>query len=86
MSSPRVNALAYRIHGYASPRGWDCTVAEIAEALDAPSATVRNICIKRGWNNRLRVTPREQQYNQTPFAGGITKLHEVFQPGVGIDE
>lgn len=55
MTTPAQHALRYRIHGYASPRGWDCTIPEIAEALGEPMPRVRNAIIAAKWNERVRV-------------------------------
>ena len=53
--NPRIEAIAFRIWQYCKPREWNTTVVEIADALDLPMTTVRNLCTKRGWSNRLRV-------------------------------
>ena len=55
MFDPRIEATAFRIWQCATVREWDATFAEIADALDLPMTTVRNLCVKRGWSNRLRV-------------------------------
>ena len=34
--TPTTETIAYRIWGYASPREWDCTPADVADALDIP--------------------------------------------------
>jgi hypothetical protein len=54
--SPRSEALAYRIWAFASPRGWDCTSADIAEALGSTPHTVGAVCAFKGWSHRLRGT------------------------------
>ena len=54
--SPYTEALAFRIWQYANPRGWDCTVGEIAEALDMHPSPVGRVCAMRGWHVRLRKT------------------------------
>lgn len=54
--SPRMEAMAFRIWQYANPRGWDCTVGEIAEALDMHPIPVGRVCAMRGWHVRLRKT------------------------------
>lgn len=53
--NPRIEATAFRIWQYCKPLEWNVTVVEIADALDLPMPTVRNLCAKRGWSNRLRV-------------------------------
>jgi len=52
--SPRVMALRFRIWAYCEPRGWDCDVVEIAEALGESMQRINKICTDRGWCNRLR--------------------------------
>lgn len=54
--SPYTEAMAFRIWQYANPRGWDCTVGEIAEALDMHPSPVGRVCVMRGWHVRLRKT------------------------------
>ena len=53
--NPRIEATAFRVWQYCKPREWNVTVVEIADALDLPMTTVRNLCARRGWSNRLRV-------------------------------
>ena len=56
--SPATQALAFRIWAYCTPREWDCTVVEIAEALGESTPRVSATCQHRGWNQRLRkLTP-----------------------------
>ncbi len=52
--TPRTMALAYRIWAYATPREWDVSVKEVAEALGVSWQHVNLICAKRGWNARMR--------------------------------
>lgn len=52
--TPRSETLAYFIRAYAHPRGWDCAVGEIAEALDESWHRVNAVCVHKGWNRRLR--------------------------------
>ena len=52
--TPRTMALRYRIWAYASPLGWDCTIAEIADALDIPMGLARSVIIGAGWHNKIR--------------------------------
>lgn len=57
--TPRTEALAYRIHCYAAPRGWDVTATEIAEAISTeddvvPWRTVVNVMRGKKWLDRIR--------------------------------
>ena len=54
--SPRMEAMAFRIWQYANPRGWDCTVGEIAAALEMQPSPIGRVCAMRGWHTRLRKT------------------------------
>ena len=51
--NPRTAALAYRIWAYCAPRGWNCTVGEVAEELGERMHVVRQVCIQKKWNERL---------------------------------
>lgn len=59
MFSPPVEALAYRIWGWARLRDWDCSLVEVAEALDEPVVRVARVAALKGWKDRFRVTERE---------------------------
>lgn len=52
--TPRSQALAFRIWAYCEPRGWDCTLTEVADALDESINRVRGVCQWRGWTERMR--------------------------------
>ena len=85
--SPRVEAMAFRIWQYANPRGWDCTVGEIAEALDMHPIPVGRVCAMRGWHVRLRKT----RFDFCPQAGGPSRcppwllISEEFFGGLACD-
>ncbi len=54
--TPRGHAIAFRVWQYCQPLGWDCTLAEVADALDEPFATVRAVIGVKNWGGRLRMT------------------------------
>ena len=54
MSSPRVEALAYRIWAYAEPMGWNVTSRDIADEVGVSASMIGAICRRKGWTNRLR--------------------------------
>lgn len=56
LRSPRAMALAYRIWGYASPRGWNVTADELADALDETPQQIGVTVRRMGWANRLRAS------------------------------
>lgn len=62
--TPHMMMLAYKIHWYATPRGWDCTAGEIAEAIGSTPIIVGRVCTLKGWAGRLRTTRQEH------FPGG----------------
>lgn len=70
---PASEALAYRIWAYAKPIGWDCTVVEIAEALEEHTSRVSNVCHIKGWLPRLRAGVGEVLRSQRSegFTGGL---------------
>ena len=52
--TPRTEAIAYRIWAYCEPRGWDCTLTEIAYELNESVNRIRAVCQQRGWLYRVR--------------------------------
>ena len=52
--TPRSEAIAFKIWAHCQPLGWNLTNAELADALDLPSARVRAVCQSKGWTTRLR--------------------------------
>ncbi len=54
--TPRGHAIAFRIWQLCKPLAWDCTLAEVAEAVDEPVATVRAVIKLKNWGGRLRTT------------------------------
>ena len=54
MIQPKTHALAYRIWAYAEPREWNCTVNELANALNENRKSIVAACTAKGWNHRLR--------------------------------
>lgn len=78
--SPRSEALAYRIWAYANPLGWDCTIAELADALDAKFGSVRNVVSMKGWIGRLRSgrVDNEGVYKIGSFGFGVKTAERDF--------
>lgn len=80
--TPRQHATAFRVWQYAHARGWDCTTAEIAEALGLGARSVAMLCHARGWLNRLRSTAvagdiKAQRYAGTSYAGDLDTIADV---------
>lgn len=77
--SPRSEALAYRIWAYANPLGWDCTLAELADALDAKFASVRVVVSTKGWAGRLRAEGVDKSfYRVHGFSLGVKTAERDF--------
>ncbi len=60
--TPRTQALAYRIWAFATPKGWNVTAYDIAEALEVEVARVHYILAEKGWNARTRNAKSEPLY------------------------
>ena len=52
--TPSTATLRFRIWQYASPREWDVTIPEIAEALGENMRIVQNVIRYAGWGSRVR--------------------------------
>lgn len=52
--TPRAMRISLQIWAYCDPRGWDCSVKEIAEEIGESWQTVKTVCQHRGWLLRLR--------------------------------
>ena len=52
--SPATQALAYRIWAHCQPIGWNCTIAEIADALGVDWRRVQSTMVLKGWSGRVR--------------------------------
>ena len=81
MFSPPVEALAYRIWGWARLRDWDCSLVEVAEALDEPVVLVARVAALKGWKGRFRVTVREIARERR--LNGVREIEGI--PMVGMD-
>jgi len=75
--TPRTQALAYRIWSYATPRAWDLTAYDIAEALEVEVARVHYILAEKGWNARTRNSRTEPIYATIGLAQRPRTDHHV---------
>ena len=68
--SPKSEAIAYRAYIWARDRGWDCTIAECAEAIGVGAKSLRTILVMKGWSNRFRSSRLDRRdFNEArPFA------------------
>ena len=78
MSNPRTEAMAYRIWGYAAPRGWDCETREVADALGVSPASVGAVARRKGWTNRFRSTEYDA-LNLVAQSGMLGDFDSVLQ-------
>lgn len=62
--TPRAMAISLRIWAHCDPIGWDCTMAECADALGLKPGTVRNVATAKGWNTRFRGSSTEWRYGR----------------------
>lgn len=81
--SPRTQALAFRIWAYASPKGWDVSAHDIAEALDVEVRRVHYVLAAKGWNARTRSTRGESRYATLSIA--TRKDSEDRSPQRGLE-
>ncbi len=61
MTTPRIEAIKFRIWQFASDRNWDVTVTDIADHLDEKPQTIANVVRNAGWSNRLRAGIRDHK-------------------------
>lgn len=75
--NPKMETLAFRVWAYCTPRGWDCTSVEIAEALDVSTRRVTHIVREKGWANRVRAPDRSGAERLRSYIGrsGVGGLH-----------
>lgn len=86
--TPRTMALRYRIWAYASPRGWDCTLAEVADALGETIPKVNATSIRAGWASRFRVMTQDNEAGpRAPTNGmiGVALARDIASGRVGVD-
>ena len=70
--TPRAMRISLQIWAYCDPRGWDCSVKEIAEEIGENWQTVNVICRHRGWLRRLRSeTPQERALWENDMRIGV---------------
>jgi uncharacterized protein YjcR len=85
--SARTHALRYRIWAYANPKGWDCTIADIADALDVSPNLVRATLQHAGWTQRIRLASQasyERSYLGT-LAAGRNIAADLLAGRIGVD-
>ncbi|MRX51077.1 hypothetical protein GI374_11580 [Paracoccus sp. S-4012] len=55
--TPRSMRILAHVHNGCTLRGWDQTIAEVAEAISERTQTVRALVTCRGWADRFRLPP-----------------------------
>ena len=68
--TPRTAALRFRIWQHCEPIGWDCTMAEVAEALEVDVKSVGAVVRNAGWAERFRVSERSWKRDVWHQSGG----------------
>jgi hypothetical protein len=63
MFKPRTERIAAAIHYYAKPLGWDCTIADLAEATGESWRTIRGVLQHKGWLGRVRMNSKTWERN-----------------------
>lgn len=85
--NPKIAALRYRIWAYASPRGWDVTLAELSEHLGESSPRVSATIQHAKWTGRIRRTEHDSVGDGVP--GSRNYAHhlasEIVSGRVGVD-
>ena len=87
--TPRGHTIAYQIWAYANPRGWDCTIAECAEAIGVKSQSVGSVANWKGWIDRFRVGRNDRHAIDNGFVrvNHVTKLDRTdFRASVELPE
>ncbi|QQA43939.1 hypothetical protein [Pelagovum pacificum] len=81
--SPRSEALAYRIWGHCTPIGWNCTMREVAEALEEDRSRISSIANKKGWSDRFRRSGRHMHFRgddpPTTTHGMLLRIDEELE-------
>lgn len=89
---PKSEALAFRIWAHARALGWNCSIAELAEALNENINRVRAIVVHKKWTNRLRVSEKfvsreidtRRNYLATEVASQTNSVHFDVEHGLSI--
>ena len=80
----RRDAAAFRIWQFCDACEWDCTLADVAEALELSLSSVRGHCASRGWTDHMRAMSTDRHgpgRNSTLYAqhpdGALAVLSEA---------
>ncbi|MBR9819375.1 MAG: hypothetical protein GYB51_00070 [Rhodobacteraceae bacterium] len=57
--NPATETIAFRMWQHCEPIGWNCTIAEAADAIDVSVNRVRRIAGHKGWGHRFRATRKD---------------------------
>jgi len=61
--NPRTARIAAAIHYHAKPLGWDCTIADLADATGEDANVIRGVLQAKGWLDRVRrMSARDGDY------------------------
>jgi hypothetical protein len=60
---PRTERIAAAIYYHAKPLGWDCTIADLADATGEDANVIRGVLQAKGWLGRVRrMSARDGDY------------------------
>ena len=84
MTTPRTEAIAFRMWAYCEPLGWNCTFGEVAEHLGVNIKSVVSVATMRKWTDRMRGNPEPAHYRAVthgfgPMHGGRVLLRDVAE-------
>ena len=88
MITVSTHALRYRIWAYCAPREWNCTIGEVADALDEDVNRIRATMQHAGWTSRIRLTMHDSFGDGVPgsrtYADHLAR--QIAAGFVGVDE
>ena len=69
--TPATEALAFRIWHYCTPRGWNCTHTEVADALGEAQTLVSGAVRAKVRGNRFRASRRDVSPRTDPRSNAV---------------
>ena len=86
--TPATQALAYRIWHYCTPRGWNCTHTEVADALGVSRRRVFGAVQSKRWAGRFRASMIDNWATSYPHVNTVIDGRNAAQAfrGNQLDE
>ena len=75
--TPATQALAYRIWHYCTPRGWNCTHTEVADALGVSQRHVKGAVQSKRWAGRFRSSQLDKRAASYPNVSTIADASTI---------